>query len=370
MKFTMIICLIATSVFVAACGNAQATPVDTEAVDDLPLPAQHPETLADEEGAAAPTPEPTVEPTVTVASYLEATVEPCARVPDSDLDPCERRDWVYRSVDNDYRHPDQKTITHLYRTFGNPQFPPPTVREWLRYEFEKVAEHEIKNYHATPHILARGVLMPGTTRCSFHETHIRHDYDDGSLALTGISRPACYVDFRVRDYHVGKGPVTLVVRMPYTIPVNSEERELYRTDNFTNHLADHASQYWEGREVVVWLTLNRNLAVDVWRVGNFVDVQRGEDGEILVVSAGWHLYDPDSYAESGYDVEPHLDRFETPTLSEYVSDVKAEHTAASDELGFSPVEDANLASLREHLAKIGVYDQTEIEISTPPSISE
>ena len=287
------LCLAIFAATAMACGDAHVSPQNTDRTPSLYALGQQPIVSSSVEPSddlvespnknTDPTPLPTTEP---VASYLEATVEPCARVPDSNLDPCERRDWVYRSVDNDYRHPDQKTITHLYRTFGNPQFPPPTVREWLRYEFERVAEHSVKNYHQTPHILARGVFMPGTTRCVFHESEINHDYLDGSLSFKppGVGfpeGPACYVDFRVRDYHVGQGPVTLVVRMPYKIPVGSEELELYRTDNYTDHLADHASQYWEGREFVVWLTLNRNLAVEVWRVGNFVDVQRGEDGEIL-----------------------------------------------------------------------------------------
>ena len=359
-----------------ACGSAYATPVDTEAAEGSPVPAQQPATLAGEEASAAATAETTVEATESVASYLEATVEPCIRLPDSNVDPCERRDWIHVDIDNDYRHPDQKSIVRIERSFANPPFPPWTNSEWLRHQFEETAEHSVKNYQRTPHILARGVFAPGTTRCTFHENRIGHLHHDGSLTFTfagagfNVDGPACYVDFRVGEYIVGRGPETLVVRTRYHIPVAAEELELYKTENYTNHLADHASRYWEGREFVVWLAVNRNLAVEVWQVDNLADVQRGEDGEIIVLYSAFHFNDPDFYVSAGYDIEPHLDRFEPPTLDEYVEDIRTEHAAASRELGFSPVEDANLASLREHLAKIGVYDQTEIEISTPPSISE
>ena len=368
MKFTMILWLIATSVFVASCGGAYATPVDTEVADGSPVPTQHPETLTDEEGVAAATAEPTVEPTVTVATYLESTVEPCARMLDPKVDPCERRRWTLINFDNDYSHPDQKEVRIIERAITL-IYPPMTTRESVRYAFESELGSTNPSHRRAPHVVVRGVYIPDATRCKFHERQVvlassgGIEFTDPTKSPGYAQEIACYVDFQVSEFLVGRGPARLTVRPWYEVLIaGNKDNELFKSEEYEKHLVAHVSPRWEGREFVLWLGINNNLAAEVWSVTGISDVQRREDGEIVAVNPVLGKFRPEV-------IKPYLDRLEPP-LEEYSRDVVSEHAAVSSELSFTIVEDANFEYLREHLSKVGIYDQEEIEISPPPPISE
>lgn len=315
-------------------------------------------------------PDPASSLTAAPASYLEATVEPCTRLPNADVDPCERRRWTFTSIDNEYSHPDQMETLVIERETSL-IYPPMTTRESVRYAFESESGSANPSHRRAPHVVVRGVYVPETTRCMFHEKQVLLEWEGGIKFTDPIKSPgyaqeiACYVDFQANEYLVGRGPVRLTVRPWFWVPIaGNKDNDLFKSEDYEKHLASHVSPRWEGREFVLWLGINKNLSVEVWSVNGLMDVQRREDGEIVVVSPVLSEFRPDSY-----DIKPYMHRLE-PTLEEYARDVASEHAAVSSELGFEMVEDANLKHLREHLSKIGIYDQEEVEISLPPSIPE
>ena len=97
-------------------------------------------------------------------SYLQATVEPCAPVKGSELDPCERRmdDW------DDVRSP--------YRSSSVVRTPdPPSVEESLSRYY--------RDTFTLPHIIVRATVIPGTTRCVEQPNIIVGKFKDDSEIL-------------------------------------------------------------------------------------------------------------------------------------------------------------------------------------------
>ena len=303
-----------------------------------------------------------------LATYLESTVEPCAQMLDRKVDPCERRPWTLISFDNDYSHPDQKEVLRIERATSL-TYPPMTTRESVRYAFESELGSTNPSHRRAPHVVVRGVYIPDTTRCEFHERQVVLT-SSGDIKVTDPTKSpgyaqeiACYVDFQVSEFLVGRGPARLTVRPWYRVPIaGNKDNELFKSEEYEKHLVAHVSPRWEGREFVLWLGINQNLAAEVWSVTGLVDVQRREDGEIVAVNSVLSKFRSEL-------IKPYLDRLE-PTLEEYSRDVVSEHAAVSSELNFTIVEDANIEYLREHLSKVGIYDQEEVEISIPPPIAE
>ncbi len=359
------------------CGSAYSTPENSDGTTVALEHAERPSdsiTIAPSDSqsrSAAEFTEPK-QPIIDepVASYLEETVEPCVQMLSPEVDPCERRRWTLISIENDYKHPDQKEVLIIERA-SSLTYPPLTTRESIRHAFESEFGRTNPSHRRAPHVVVRGVYIPSTTRCEFHERQVVLT-SSSDIKLTDPEKSpgyaqeiACYLDFQVSEYLVGRGPARLTIRPWYWVPIaGNEDNELFRSDEYQKHLASHVSPRWEGREFVLWLGINQNLAAEVWRVTGLMDVQRREGGEIVAVSPALSNFSPERS-----DIAPYLDRLE-PTLEEYTQDVVSEHAAVSSELGFTIVEDANIEYLREHLSKVGIYDQDEIEISLPPPISE
>ena len=176
-------------------------------------------------------------------SYLETVVEPCVPLEESTRYPCAIRSWGHPYW-IDYVHPDQTTSIDMTDVHWevDPAPTPATELEWLRNWFEDVAETEGYGYSGSvPHIIARGVFLPGSTRCILHE-----------LPSVDIE---CYIDFRVREYVVGRGPEILTMRPLSAVRYFSQNHELYKTEDYQKRLSQHVSKRWEGGEVVAYLGL-------------------------------------------------------------------------------------------------------------------
>ena len=403
MKLTVTLAVSVTAFCTVACDNAfpspgdsvtpvyeKAAPADSSKATAPPSPYVPPATNrttltettkaeefapADEPEDKSTTPHPpstTLEqttPTETTSedpyavSYLEATVEPCSPVEGSSIDPCERRAWRYDWFVQ-FEHPDLVRFWFVTSEREQPLYPPPTVGEGMRMSFEIITTQKRQWDNYIPHFFARGVFRPGSTRCAFHETNLKF----GSDGITTFNREddpwhgselGCYADFEVREYLVGRGPALLTLRPPIDISNATENHDFYKTSKYLDDLASHVGDIWEGSEFVVVVGLNRNNAVEVWRVNAAADVQRREDGEIIISWRFLHLYLEDQ------PVEPYLHILE-PLLDDYRSEVAPAHTDAADEFGVNPVLDANLKFLREYLEGFGIYDLDEVEISLPP----
>ena len=362
MKLTIIIAVSVAAFCAAACGNTIPSPeASVTPVDEKSAPADE----AEDESATPPPPTTTLDqatPTGTTSddpsvSYLEATVEPCSPVDGSSIDPCERRAWSYnRTVQ--FVHPDSVRFVHVTgQGRKTPYYPPPTLREEMRMSFQLMTSQKRAwgdNY--IPHFFARGVFRPGSTRCALHETNLKF----GSDGITTLNRElGCYADFEVREYLVGRGPELLTLHPPVFILHTPENPDFYKTSEHLDDLASYVGDTWEGSEFVVVVGLNQNNAVEVWRVNGVGDVQRREDGEIIISWGFLHLYPPDE------PIEPYLHMLE-PRLDDYRSEIAPAYAAAAEEFGVISVLDANLKFLREYLESFGIYDLDEVEISLPP----
>ncbi|MCY4475188.1 MAG: hypothetical protein OXC83_07105 [Chloroflexi bacterium] len=362
MKLAIIIAASVTAICSAACSSASPSPVGSiTPIDGKSAPVDEPQ----DKSSTQPPPSPTLDQTSTIrttsvdpsVSYLEATVEPCSPVEGSSIDPCERRDWSYNWVVQ-FQHPDLVKFTHVTgQGRKTPYYPPPTLREEMRLSFQPITgqKHRLGD-DQIPHFFARGVFRPGSTRCALHESNLTF----GSDGITTLSRElGCYADFEVREYLVGRGPELLTLHPPVFILHTPQDPDFYKTGERLGDLASHVGETWEGSEFVVVVGLNYNNAVEVWRVNGVGDVQRREDGEIIISWGFLHLYPPNK------PFEPYLNMLE-PRLDDYRTEVAPAYFAAAEEFDLNPVLDANLIFLRKYLEGFGIYDVDEVEIKPPP----
>jgi hypothetical protein len=146
--------------------------------------------------------------------------------------------------------------------------------------------------HFTPalaaHMVIRGTVIPGTTRCELYPIiepkippldgkrhHDRVYYD-------------CFVDVRINDYHVGEGPPKLTVSIfgDSMLLDYGETYEDITDEEILWNLGDPHSKTvdaYEGREMILFLTISQTIAVETWTVQSAYFVQRHGE-EIRVVS--------------------------------------------------------------------------------------
>ena len=151
MKSITALCLAIFAVAVMACGSAFAPANAGEPAPDPPQAVFNPEN----------------------ATYHEAVVDPCTPLPRSDADPCALRDWENRYW-IDYIAQDQEFFTEVEveSEYFLP-YPPPTALEVIRAKFEQEKGATGYGYSGRlPHIIARGVFVPGTARCAMHDHRV------------------------------------------------------------------------------------------------------------------------------------------------------------------------------------------------------
>ena len=226
--------------------------------------------------------------------YLSATVEPCLPVPGTDIDPCERRfdDW--------------DRVRSPYRSSScRPEPANPTIEASLELWFDG-------DHADVPHIFIRGTPLPDTTRCVEHESVIFSGIGIGHEPyVLQQADDNCFVDLRVNEYIVGRGPAVL------TILVGGHHKVLdYKGDEYYEWIEDIHSIF-EGREWVIGLTVPIDFSYSTWEINNFPwDVQRRDDGTLVVV---------DWLARTISDVPRNRNGFEVP-LDEFRRIVKRVHT--------------------------------------------
>ncbi len=341
MRITSIVCLFSLLAFATACGSAYA-------------PAQ--------EGEATPGSARVVFEAEKV-SYLETTVAPCAPLSWSEADPCALRDWENRYW-IDYIAQDQEFFTEVEveSEYFLP-YPPPTALEVIRAEFEQEKGATGYGYSGRlPHIIARGVFVPGTARCAMHDHRVDAHPDPNLFnAPPNTSDIECYMDFNVREYVIGKGPERLTVR-PFTdVPYSWKDYEYYSSPEYLKKVSKRADAVWANSEFVVELGLNNYHHVEVWAVRGIADLQKRSDGTVFLY---WNN-SVELYTEEYGDVSEYVDVLEPP-WDDYVRDTRNARATVEAEHDFSFADDANLLHLREHLKNYGHYEEFAEYISPPP----
>ena len=298
-------------------------------------------------------------------SYLEATVEPCARLPDSQVDPCERDrfndyDWWI-----DYHHPEQLARKSAPEVEYKLIYPPITTQQSVRSAFA-TASRSVDRDYGLPHIVARGVFLPGTTRCAVYDCSVTVGTGDPRERIGYATQQTwrkdyvgCFIEFGFREYLFGKGPATLTLHPRNSVLYHHRNHEFYKTEQYLSGLASHVADLWEGAEVVVRLATHTNAAVEVWRASDTKIVQQDSNGRVVLMALGKNPYGPE------YPSEPYVDRIE-PTLDDYRRDIQIAFEESATEFDLTPIADANQKHLRAHVNRFGIYNLPEIEIVQPP----
>ena len=341
MKSITALCLAIFAVAVMACGSAFAPANAGEPAPDPPQAVFNPEN----------------------ATYHEAVVDPCTPLPRSDADPCALRDWENRYW-IDYIAQDQEFFTEVEveSEYFLP-YPPPTALEVIRAKFEQEKGATGYGYSGRlPHIIARGVFVPGTARCAMHDHRVDAHPDPNLFnAPPNTSDIECYMDFNVREYVIGKGPERLTVR-PFTdVPYSWKDYEYYSSPEYLKKVSKRADAVWADSEFVVELGLNNYHHVEVWAVRGIADLQKRSDGTVFLY---WNN-SVELYTEEYGDVSEYLDVLEPP-WDDYVRDTRNARATVEAEHDFSFADDANLLHLREYLKNYGHYEEFAEYISPPP----
>ena len=280
------------------------------------------------------------------------TVVPaCTPWPGSSVDVCERRvPWLWPEL----KYPRLAVLMDVPDTT-------PTLREEMDEAWERRTD--------IPHIVARGVVAPGSTRCRV-QSGSAFLYSDPKKYLYWNpvnSNIQCYSELAVREYLVGSGPerVTLWTGRRFSDNGHWTYGTVPRDAAYFADISEPLVEALEGREWVYWLEVPSDPTTETWDVRRYWSVQKLEDGTILAVSR-W----------SGHDVNQaeNQSRLEMP-LANYSTQVRAAHAhyvtlygGKVDARDGAPslIASADDASLKAYLRAEGVYDVPGFTASPPP----
>ena len=277
--------------------------------------------------------------------------EPCIPLDGSEIDPCARdTQWDVE--------------TGIHGSYSEAAFPklPYNILDRIRWLSSR-APHGLY----TPQFFVRGTFVPDSTRCTVPRASVglkddgqlvSYHYETGSFDYVTYH---CYTDLMVHEYLNGTGPSRL--------PIALWTHAVYQQHATADYVAAFANRdpmrSLEGREMVFSLVRPSNLAIGAWDYSGFVefwDVQRRDDGEVVVVG-GW------AHVDSRFNYEF--------TLDDFRADVKSAMAAFRRESGGRVgadtndrklAGDANLGTLLENLRDYGAYSVVDITPAPAPTV--
>ena len=144
----------------------------------------------------------------------------------------------------------------------------------------------------TPHVVVRGTVETGTTRCEGYPTR---DFAYLGGMTSEITNYWCFADVRVNEYIVGAGPPTLTVGLSRDtfLPAGDldwEQDKEWAIEHWFNNPSARAAATYAGRELVLFLKPTITMAVESWAVGGHWDtwfVRRNTDTDPPTVTASF-----------------------------------------------------------------------------------
>ena len=272
---------------------------------------------------------------LTTNSYLVGTVEPCAQLTEFDADPCERRfdDWDVVQTPYNTGHPHR--------------------RERGPHAVETTITLAYNHSWSIPHLIVRGTVLPGSTRCEEQNTKLFGAFSEEPKAMEWAG-DACFSELRVKDYIVGSGPPLL------TIEVGSHHKIFDYGDTSGDRYYDWVEgihSVYEGSEWVVALSVPIDFAYSVWRTWTNLwwDVQRRQDGTVVVADYQARYHSQLPREENGYEVT--LDEFRETARRLHAEYLLAHGGRIGDFEGAPRVlNDANYEFLHAHMSRSPVFD--------------
>ena len=303
----------------------------------------------------APTLPPTSAPELSYRTAAE--IPPCTPIQGSSVDPCE---------------PDVAQVSSNGGIINiGPE--PWSVRSFLDGGRGSLLEG---------HLVVRGTYIPGTVRCIADNTARYQSYIGvpNKSFPDGVSAFKCYADVRVNAYVVGSGPSTLTVLVRafrYWSNATPEAIERLRS-NYERFFIEGGDAYGitapadgiGGREAILYLGPAIDVSIESWRVYTTSDVQRREDGTIVVVHPdrdAWRTLSPTDYQTYRSTLEMELPAFtQAATAAHQARLIEYGGRIGPEENLPMLVSDAN--QLRRFYNDVGAYGYPEGPPAQPPPV--
>ena len=225
----------------------------------------------------------------------------------------------------------------------------------------------------TPQFYVRGTFVPGSARCSKASKIVKaaerstqfspaQPVMGGKATRDGFVWFNCFVDLRVNEYLNGDGPVKIPILVYWGHAGEDESGESHQA-----FLRGWPGTSLEGKEMVVVLIRPLDISVGTWRWTRNAswDVQRREDGEVVVVSLWAGLLGVSDTSEWEYTLEEFRPMVKE-AMERFRADTGGRIGYHQDDPDFA--EDANGASLIENLRDLGAFTVNDITPAPAPTV--
>ena len=284
--------------------------------------------------------------------YLTKEIPPCTPVSGSDVDPCD---------------PDPKRFSF---SLGHPDLwgvdAPASVREML---------DDSSPPAWVTHIVLRGTYLPGTGRCTAGDAfrppaYLQGEFGDVSDTSAQWSIK-CYMNVRANAYIVGSGPpsfTALLLRWSGAGVGTRTEEEREFMESLSKQFEYRLNAAFPGREHVMFFGPPVDLSSEEWRLLGYWDVQRQEDGTVIVEHPNNELWE----SQRPEDAETHRAKLimELPSFAKVVTMAHQERiTEYGGRIGADaslPILVTDVHRLRDYYTELGAYAPGAPTPAQPP----
>ena len=226
---------------------------------------------------------------------------------------------------------------------------------------------------AAVHLVVRGVVQKGTTRCAAYPIKVPNYMNETSM-FWNLYHYHCFSEVAISEYIIGTGPAILTISLHREVLSGDQldENNRVKEEILTRFLETPESRavtVYEGKEVILFLIPAVSTALESWQnVSDFGTwfLQQDPDGNIKVMSADI------VYAET----DEQRNQLTRP-LEEFIEQIQQAYTERNNitdgKVGTYPatlpsiVTDANF--LQNYYTSVGaIYDETDESTVLPPPV--
>ena len=288
-------------------------------------------------------------------------IEPCTPIDDSAVDPC-------------LREPLWQMDSNQSASYAADAIPNSPID--LFTEMASMGEDSGRSGSPglfTPQFYVRGTFVPGSARCSKASKIVKaaerstkffpaQPVIGGNATSDGFVWFNCFVDLRVNEYLNGDGPVKIPLLVYWGHAGEDESGESHQA-----FLRGWPGTSLEGKEMVVVLVRPIDISVGTWRWSRNEswDVQRRDDGEVVVVSLWAGVLGVADTSQWEYTLEEFRPKVKD-AMARFRADTGGRIGYHQDDPDFT--KDANGASLIENLRDLGAFTVNDITPAPAPTV--
>ena len=284
-------------------------------------------------------------------------IEPCTPIDESAVDPC-------------LRDPFWQIVTTTRASYSRRSIPKLPIDVYSRIK----RTHDLYDVGlGTTQFYVRGTFVPDSARCTQATTIMtaaepaRNHFPAkplmaGSASGDGSVHFNCFVDLRVNEYFNGNGPTTIPL-LVFWLGVDEDPRDSYHS----SVLDGWPAYQYEGKEMIVALRRGPDISVGAW-AHDFEaswDVQRRDDGKVVVVSSWVGILGVDDPSQWEYTLEEFR-----PMVKEAMARFRSETNGRVGDDPSDPefAKDASGASYIDHLRDLGAFTIDDITPAPAPTV--